>query len=249
MADRSARRSSSGVRSRRSASSSSVFRLASGVRSSWLASATNPRSRSSAASSRASIAFSVSPSRRISSSAGGIGSCSPGRSSLTSGRLAAHRLDRPKRGGRDRVAGERREQQRDRQPDAEQQPQRRQRLLVVVDGLADHERETADGHGEEARRVALLDRVVAGERQRSLARPADLVRGQQRPRARAARCRRRPGPPSSRIWVKLSSLSMNRSSPPGTGAGPIARSAAAMSVARERRARSVLSFRLSSKRV
>jgi hypothetical protein len=47
--------------------------MLSGVRSSWLASATKVRSRANAASSRASMSFSVAPRRPISSSAGGTG--------------------------------------------------------------------------------------------------------------------------------------------------------------------------------
>ena len=55
-------------------------RIASGVRSSWLASATKRRSCAKAASIRASISFSVSPSRAISSRVGGTGSrCSSAR--------------------------------------------------------------------------------------------------------------------------------------------------------------------------
>ena len=61
------------VRDRRSASSSSARSVVSGVRSSWLASATKRRSRSSPSSSRASISLSVRPSRDTSSSAGGTG--------------------------------------------------------------------------------------------------------------------------------------------------------------------------------
>ena len=49
-------------------------RIASGVRSSCEASETNARSRLNATSSRASISFSVRPSRPISSLAGGTGS-------------------------------------------------------------------------------------------------------------------------------------------------------------------------------
>ena len=64
------------------ASSSSILRMASGVRSSWLASATKARSRTSPASRRASISLSVSPRRRTSSSEGGSGSRASGRSAL-----------------------------------------------------------------------------------------------------------------------------------------------------------------------
>ena len=81
----------------RSASSSSVRSSASGVRSSWPASATKSRSRSSAASSRSSISFSVSPSRSSSSPVGGTGSRSPGVSAEMLGAAPAHRLDRPQR--------------------------------------------------------------------------------------------------------------------------------------------------------
>ena len=102
------RSSSASERGRRSASSSSVVSSASGVRSSWLASATNARSRSSAVSSRSSIAFSVSPRRCTSSRACGHGQA-PAR--LGRGdrlRLPAHRLDRPERGGREGVPEQRR---------------------------------------------------------------------------------------------------------------------------------------------
>jgi hypothetical protein len=54
------------------------LRIASGVRSSWLASETNVRSRANAASMRSSIALSVAPSRPISSWAGGTGRRAPG---------------------------------------------------------------------------------------------------------------------------------------------------------------------------
>ena len=84
LAARSASRSSSSLSACWSAKSSSARSRASGVRSSWPASATNPRSRSSAASSRASIALSVSPRRWSSSPVGGTGSRSPRRSAETS---------------------------------------------------------------------------------------------------------------------------------------------------------------------
>ena len=212
VAERSAPRNSSAVRSRRSASSSSVFRLASGVRSSWLASATKPRSRSMAASSRASIALSVSPSRPISSSAGGSGSRSPGLSSLIAGGLPAHRLDGPQRGGGDRVAGERRERERDRQPEAEQQAQGGERLLVVVGRLADHERWAVHRHGEDpagSPSSTASSRVMVRDPSRAR---LDLVGAEER--AGAARLvPSRTLPSASRIWVKLSSLSPKRSSP------------------------------------
>jgi hypothetical protein len=51
-----------------------VRRIASGVRSSWLASETNERSRASTACRRPSIALSVLPRRAISSRDGGTGS-------------------------------------------------------------------------------------------------------------------------------------------------------------------------------
>ena len=56
------------------ARSSSVLRIVSGVRSSWLASATNARSCASAAWRRPSIAFNVSPRRESSSCVDGTGS-------------------------------------------------------------------------------------------------------------------------------------------------------------------------------
>ncbi len=73
-----AARSSSGERPSARASSSSVRRIASGVRSSWLASATKDRSWASASASRSSISFKVRPSRATSSWLGGTGSCPSG---------------------------------------------------------------------------------------------------------------------------------------------------------------------------
>ena len=93
-AERSAASSSSRLRPPRSASSSSALRIASGVRSSWLASATNVRSRANAASSRASITLSVSPSRPISSSAGGDRQARARRGGLDVGGAPAHPLHR-----------------------------------------------------------------------------------------------------------------------------------------------------------
>ena len=71
--------------------------LASGVRSSWLASATKRRSRSSPSSIRASISFSVRPSRDTSSSAAGTGRRSSERRGRDLRGPAAHRLDRAQR--------------------------------------------------------------------------------------------------------------------------------------------------------
>ena len=68
---RSAARNSSGLRSRARARSSSVFRIESGVRSSWLASSMNRRSVSTDVWIRSRRSFIVAPSRVISSSAGG----------------------------------------------------------------------------------------------------------------------------------------------------------------------------------
>ena len=62
--------------------------MLSGVRSSWLASATKARSRRRASASRSSISFSVSPSRRISSWASGSGK----RASGSAAEIVAARL-------------------------------------------------------------------------------------------------------------------------------------------------------------
>jgi hypothetical protein len=72
--ERSAACSSSALRGRSRARSTSVRTSASGARSSWLASATKLRSRFTARSIRVSISFSVAPSRAISSFALGTGS-------------------------------------------------------------------------------------------------------------------------------------------------------------------------------
>jgi len=73
-ATRSAARSVSGGLSVRRATSTSVLRIASGVRSSWLASETKARSRSRARSRRPSMSLRVTPRRWTSSSASGSGS-------------------------------------------------------------------------------------------------------------------------------------------------------------------------------
>ena len=113
-AEPSASRSWSGVRSRPRASSSSVVRIASGVRNSWLASATSARSRSTARCRRPSIAFSVPASRDSSSSPAGPGAPP----SVLAGdlvRAATEPLDRPERGGDGHPSGQAGERERARQ--------------------------------------------------------------------------------------------------------------------------------------
>ena len=238
-------------RSRRSASSSSVFRLASGVRSSWLASATKPRSRSSAASSRASIALSVSPRRRISSSAGGSGSRSPGRSSLTSGGLPAHRLHRAavrrprRRSRRARRASARSAGRRPAAAAASRAPprcprsawpttRRQRRRPAPANSRAGSPSSTASSRGRASATLVARPLISSG-----------LSSGRALARLRAVDD---PALGVEDLGEALLALDEPRRRPPGS-AGPSASITAAMSVARERSARSVLSFRLSSKRV
>ncbi len=236
------------VRSRRRASSSSVFRLASGVRSSWLASATNPRSRSSAASSRASIALSVSPSRRISSSAGGSGSCSPGRSSLTSaaflriastGRSAAAATAYPASEARISAIGRP-------TPSSSRSVASDSSLSSVAWPTTSVK--LVHRHGEEPRGISLLDGVLALDCQRPLARRGSISSGLSSARVRQAAAVDDPALGIEDLGEAVLALDEPVARRPGS-AGRTARSRAAMSVARERSAWSVLSFRLSSKRV
>ena len=83
-----------GLRSRARARSSSVFRIESGVRSSWLASSMKRRSVSTDAWIRSRRSFIVAPSRVISSSAGGRDRRPRRSADEIVGRLAPHALDR-----------------------------------------------------------------------------------------------------------------------------------------------------------
>ena len=123
-AERSASSSSCLVCSPRSASSSSVRRIASGVRSSCEASDTKARSRLNDTSRRASISFSVRPSRPISSLAGRDGEPLARPRGGDGGGVPAHPLDRPQRRGGERVADHGGDQQRERAADGEQGVQR-----------------------------------------------------------------------------------------------------------------------------
>ena len=98
------------LRGWRSASSSSVRSSASGVRSSWLASATKRRSCSKAVSSRCEHLV-----QRLGEPGdlvlrGRHRQAAPGRRRRDRARLAPHRLDRPQRRAGEHVAGERRKQ-------------------------------------------------------------------------------------------------------------------------------------------
>ena len=136
-AEASAARSSCGERPAARASSSSVRRIASGVRSSWLASATKARSCSSASPRRSSISFSVLPSRATSSSLGGTRQALVGLGGRDLRRPRAHRLDRLQRRGGDPVGRERGEQQGDRPADQQQLGEVGERLVARLGRGAD----------------------------------------------------------------------------------------------------------------
>ena len=139
--------SSSCERGRRSASSSSVRNMASGVRSSWLAFATNRRSCSNAASSRPSISFSVVARREISSRPGGTGQPA-GLLRRHRRRAAAHRLDRPERGGGEAVARERGEKEREGRCEEQLLEQVVQRLLARLERTRDDHHAAVGGQRE-----------------------------------------------------------------------------------------------------
>ena len=153
----------------RSAPSSSALMTATGVRSSWLASATKRRSRSNERPRRSSISLSVSPSRRISSCAAGSGSRSSARLSETSLRAPAHRLDRAQPGGGQRVAEQGRDEDGDGTAEGERRHEVAQRLVAVVERLADRDDlRVAAGLRQHARRpldaghAALHEDLLAG---------------------------------------------------------------------------------------
>ena len=122
---------------------------ASGVRSSWLASATKRRSRSNEPRRRSSISLSVSPSRRISSWAAGSGSRSSRLPSDTSLRAPAHRLDRSEARAGQQVADPGRQQHGDRAADQERVHETGERLVAILSDANDddggHPRSSAGG--------------------------------------------------------------------------------------------------------
>ncbi len=138
--------------------------IASGVRSSWLAFATNCRSCSKAASSRPSISFSVVARREISSRLRGTGS-RPGAVPETAGGAAAHRLDRSESGGGEAVAGEAGKQERERRGEEQFPQQAVQRLLARLERARHDDRAAAGRHREIAPVAA---RVPQGDRSSGL---------------------------------------------------------------------------------
>ena len=137
---RSAPISSSGVRARRSASSSSAFRLASGVRSSWLASPTNrararPPRRGGPASGSGSR-----PGARARSPLAGTARRRPGSDARDRLRLDPKSLDRPQRGAGHQPADG--AGQRDRHGPADQQLREQQSRAppLILERGADHQR-------------------------------------------------------------------------------------------------------------
>ena len=132
---------------------------------------------------RASIAFSVAPSRPISSSAGPTGRRPLG--SADPGGLAAHALDRAQRGGGRAVAGQRREHEHDRQADHEQDHQRLQGVVAIVDRGADDKRaRRVESRPDHAHGLPEVGKLIRGA---DHAREVLLVVGRQRPAA--PRCR------------------------------------------------------------
>ena len=147
------------------------------------------RSRSSAASSRSSISFSVSPSRRSSSLAGGTGRRWSGprpRSRAARRRIAS--TGRSAAAGAP-VAGQRREQQGDGPADQEQGREAGERLVAVAERGADDDDQLAaaasDRRGRAAGAARLDPRQRRSARRRSVAGPPgrELGRLEHRPAA------------------------------------------------------------------
>ena len=136
--------SSSGVRGRASASSTSVSIRASGVRRSWLASATNLRSRCRPSSSRSIMALRVSASRRSSSSAAGHREPLAGAACGDRGRAGAHPLDRSQPRAGDEVAESARHGQREWPGDQQLVAQSGEGLVRVLARRADHQEALVD---------------------------------------------------------------------------------------------------------
>ncbi len=135
----------------RSASSSSVRRIASGVRSSCEASATNVRSRSNAACSRASISLSVRAEPGQLVVAHGLGHAPALFAGADRRGAGAHPLDGPQRRRGDEVAREAREREPQRPGDQQQRRERVQRVVALLERLADHDHDAA-GAGALGRR-------------------------------------------------------------------------------------------------
>jgi hypothetical protein len=115
--------------------------MASGLRSSWLASETKVRSRATASSTRARSSLSVRP------RASELVVAAAGRQPLPEVRgrqrrcAAAHALDRPQRRTGQQVAGQRGKQERSRATEQQHTGQVRQRLIAVLERLPDDDDE------------------------------------------------------------------------------------------------------------
>ena len=141
------------------------------MRSSWPASATNRRSRARPASSRPSIALSVSPRRRISSRALGSGSRSPGPLARDLRGPPPHRVHGAQRRSGQEVARDRGEEKRERSDDEQLGKQAVERFLPFLERRSDDEDDrlplAVDGLDEQSRRLALEGRKrVAGDEER-----------------------------------------------------------------------------------
>ena len=160
------------------------MRIASGVRSSWLASATNVRSRANAASSRVEhqVERLAEPADLVVGRADR--EARAGLGGLDLGGAPAHPLDRPQRRRRRGVAGQRREQERDRTADQQRPGEVAQRVVAVVDRRADDgdERLALRAHrrGKEPHRVLAARRRPAIDDDRSAPRARECAGVEQR---------------------------------------------------------------------
>ena len=251
-------RSSSALRGRRRASSSSALRRASGVRSSWLASATKRRSCSSAASSR--VEHLVERRCQVSDLVVTRRHGEP-RSRCRRGdgaRPAAHRLDGTERCGRQEVAAERREEQPERAGHDQAADEVVERLLRLAERVRDDEHAVSVRGPEGAPAVQVTGperdrrqdtrraapppqrpvRGARGARPDPIARPARPARGPGRPsRTGARRCRAASRPPGGRAIPRTGPAGPGRrelrsaSSTRRYTKAPSARSSAAMETA------------------
>ena len=150
------------------------------MRSSWLALATKPRSRSAERSSRAEhlVQGPAELGELVAAGRHGQPPAAPEAGDL--GGLAAHGGHRAQGRRGHPVGGERREQQRDRAAHEQHRGQRRQRLLAVLAGRADHDDHVAGGPREQAHALVEAGHGVAVDEDGATPRARALVRVEQR---------------------------------------------------------------------
>ena len=221
---RSAASSSSRLRGSFSARSTSALRTPSGVRSSWLASSTNRRSRSSASWTRSSIPFSVSASRWSSSPVSGTGSRRSGSLERDRRRFGPEPLDRAERGtGEDPSERRRARASSDRPADGHEHGEPRDGLSLILDVHAEDEERRRPPAGRRGAARAPRSSTVRTSRSkkrgsarvdREHGRRKQRLRGRSGARSRAfrpgGRTARRPRPPPAIAAIAASGSARDR---------------------------------------